>query len=72
MTTFFQRNANHELAEYYYNLYHNSLKKIIVEIAVQNPELVSKYERELIINLRLAIINEMIRLYGSAYEIMSR
>lgn len=72
MTTFFQKNANHELAEYYYNLYHNSLKKIIVEIAVQNPELVSKYERELIINLRLAIINEMIRLYGSAYEIMSR
>lgn len=43
LTAFFNQHSTHRLYEFYKDIYIYSLRKIILEIALQNPQYVSKY-----------------------------
>ena len=51
-------------------MFHSSLKKLILEIALHNPEIIGKYERELIIHLRITAIRLILLFFGTSYEIL--
>lgn len=52
------------------SIYLSRIKPTLIEIARQNPEYVSKYERELILHLRIQTTSEIVKSYRTAYEIM--
>ena len=60
----------HRLETFFEWQFLNELKDTFVAIALHNPELIGKYEKELILHLRLLAIKLIVKVYRTKYEIL--
>ena len=70
MVEFFMKNDGHRLETFFEWQFLNELKETFVEIALHNPELIGKYEKELILHLRLSAIKLILKVYQTKFEIL--
>lgn len=72
LIAFFVNNSQHLLAHQFSSFFHDSLKNVIISIAVQNPELVSLYARDMYLPLRIIAIKCILSFYGTQFELLEK